>query len=116
MFATSRELGRAGRVRLVTSEVCVREALESLVRKRPDAVEDLWPVLPAGVFGTVVCVSRAVYVTALGPASGKSLVTLGLVELLSRRVSRLGFFRPLVHDGSDNDTELIRQREGDAQH
>ena len=55
-------------------------------------------------------VSRAVYVTAMGPASGKSLVTLGLAELLSRRVSKLGFFRPLVHDEPDNDTELIRQR------
>ena len=46
----------------------------------------------------------------MGSASGKSLVTLGLAELLSRRVGKLGFFRPLVHDDPDNDTELIRHR------
>ena len=46
----------------------------------------------------------------MGPASGKSLVTLGLAELLSRRVGKLGFFRPLVHDEPDNDIELIRHR------
>jgi uncharacterized protein len=39
VFATIRDLGRAGIVRLVTSEPCVREALEGLVRKRPEAVE-----------------------------------------------------------------------------
>lgn len=39
VFTTIRELGRAGLVRLVTSDVCVREVLESLVRKRPDAIE-----------------------------------------------------------------------------
>jgi len=46
----------------------------------------------------------------MGPASGKSLVALGLVELLSRRVSRVGFFRPIVHSLPDNDLELIRSR------
>ena len=61
-------------------------------------------------FATVGSVSRAVYVMAMGPASGKSLVTLGLAELLSRRVSKLGFFRPLVREEPDNSTELIRQR------
>ena len=54
--------------------------------------------------------SRSVYLTAMGPASGKSIVALGLVELLSRRVSRIGFFRPIVQALPDNDTELIRAR------
>ena len=54
--------------------------------------------------------SRSVYLTAMGPASGKSIVALGLVEHLSRRVSRLGFFRPIVQSVPDNDTELIRVR------
>ena len=50
----------------------------------------------------------AVYLTAMGPASGKSIVALGLVELLSRRVSRVGFYRPIVQALPDNDLELIR--------
>ncbi len=48
----------------------------------------------------------------MGPASGKSIVALGLVELLSRRVSRVGFFRPIVQSLPDNDLELIRSRYG----
>ncbi|MEQ9161673.1 MAG: phosphate acetyltransferase, partial [Ilumatobacter fluminis] len=54
--------------------------------------------------------TRAVYLTAMGPASGKSLVALGLVELLSRRVGRVGFFRPVVQSADDNDLALIRAR------
>ena len=54
--------------------------------------------------------SRCVYLTATGPKSGKSAIVLGLVELLSRRVERVGFFRPIVHELPDNDLELIRAR------
>jgi phosphate acetyltransferase len=57
-------------------------------------------------------VAGAVYLTAMGPASGKSIVVLGLVELLSRRVSRVGFYRPIVQRDPDNDLELIRARYG----
>ncbi len=44
--------------------------------------------------------------------SGKLVVTLGIMELLSRRVGRIGFFRPIIPgDGStDNDIALIKQR------
>jgi phosphate acetyltransferase len=55
-------------------------------------------------------VAGAVYLTAMGPASGKSIVALGLVELLSRRVSRVGFYRPIVQRLPDNDLELVRVR------
>jgi len=55
-------------------------------------------------------VSRSVYLTAMGPASGKSVVALGLVELLSRRAGRVGFFRPIVQSLPDNDLDLIRSR------
>ena len=46
------------------------------------------------------------------PHSGKSIVALGLVETLSTRVERVGFFRPIVASGSENDPqiELIRRR------
>jgi phosphate acetyltransferase len=57
-------------------------------------------------------VARNLYVTAMEPQSGKSVVTLGMMELLSRRVERLGFFRPIVPSATDHDPqiELIRSR------
>ncbi|GAA4204449.1 phosphate acetyltransferase [Actinocatenispora rupis] len=51
------------------------------------------------------------YVAGLGPGGGKSLVALGVAELLSRRVERVGVFRPLVADeGADPIVELLRRR------
>jgi phosphate acetyltransferase len=46
------------------------------------------------------------------PQSGKSVVALGLMELLSARVERLGFFRPIVPSAHERDPqiELIRRR------
>src|SRR6266511_54974 len=46
------------------------------------------------------------------PQSGKSVVALGLMELLSARVERLGFFRPIVPSADEPDAqiELIRRR------
>jgi phosphate acetyltransferase len=57
-------------------------------------------------------VARNVYVTALEPGSGKSAVVLGLIEVLSRRAGRLGYFRPLVGagPGRDADVELVLER------
>lgn len=56
--------------------------------------------------------ARNLYVTAMEPQSGKSVVALGLMELLSPRVERLGFFRPIVPSGPEPDPqiELIRRR------
>jgi phosphate acetyltransferase len=56
--------------------------------------------------------ARNLYITAMEPQSGKSVVALGVMELLSARVDRLGFFRPIVPSGSEPDPqiELIRRR------
>jgi phosphate acetyltransferase len=56
--------------------------------------------------------ARNVYVTALEPGSGKSAVVLGLIEVLSRRAGRLGYFRPLIGQGPgrDADVELVLDR------
>ncbi len=57
--------------------------------------------------------ARSVYVTAFEPQSGKSVVALGLVEMLSARTESVGFFRPVVEDfESDPQVELIRHRYG----
>lgn len=56
--------------------------------------------------------SKNLYIAAIAPGSGKSLILLGLMELLSRRIEKIGFFRPVVRSQSqnDNDIELIRSR------
>ena len=55
---------------------------------------------------------HSVYITAMEPQSGKSVVALGLMELLSARTGSVGFFRPLVRSdgGPDTQIELIRDR------
>ncbi|WP_203815444.1 phosphate acetyltransferase [Paractinoplanes ferrugineus] len=55
--------------------------------------------------------ARSVYVAGLGPGVGKSTVALGLVELLSRQVARIGVFRPLLSGpGQDPLLELLTER------
>ncbi len=56
--------------------------------------------------------SNNLYVTAVEAGSGKSLVSLGLAELLTPRIERLAFFRPVIRSERvrDSDTELILQR------
>lgn len=51
--------------------------------------------------------ARNLYVTAMEPQSGKSLVALGMMELLSRRVGRLGFFRPIVPSATEPDPQTV---------
>ncbi|WP_030438698.1 phosphate acetyltransferase [Actinoplanes subtropicus] len=46
--------------------------------------------------------ARSVYVAGLGPGVGKGTVALGLVELLSRQVARIGVFRPLLAGPGDD--------------
>jgi phosphate acetyltransferase len=41
--------------------------------------------------------ARSVYLTGIGRGDGRQVVELGVMELLSRRVDRVGVFRPLVH-------------------
>ncbi len=54
--------------------------------------------------------ARALYLAAVQPRSGKSLVALGLMEVLSRRVGRLGYFRPVVTGDDDHRMALMRDR------
>ncbi len=55
---------------------------------------------------------KAIYITALEPKAGKLMVTLGVMELISREVSRVGFFRPVIRTDQtpDNDLQLILNR------
>ena len=56
--------------------------------------------------------ARNLYITGMEPRCGKSVVALGVMELLSARVERLGFFRPIVPSRTERDPqlELVRRR------
>jgi phosphate acetyltransferase len=55
-------------------------------------------------------VTRSVYVTGIGRGDGRQVVELGVMELLTRQVDRVGVFRPLVHDTPDRMFDLLRGR------
>jgi phosphate acetyltransferase len=57
-------------------------------------------------------VARSVYLTGLSAGGGKSTVALGVAELFSRRVRRLGAYRPLARGATDSIVELLRERYG----
>jgi phosphate acetyltransferase len=65
----------------------------------------------AGVEG-VRTAAQGLYITATDAASGKTVVALGVAEAMSRRVRRLGVFRPVVPGGGAVDpvVDLIRTR------
>tara|TARA_R110002020_G_scaffold1998_2_gene9144 strand:+ start:4617 stop:6710 length:2094 start_codon:yes stop_codon:yes gene_type:complete len=50
--------------------------------------------------------SKAIYIATTGPNSGKSIISLGLMQLLLGRAAKVGYFRPIIDDfppdGMDN--------------
>jgi phosphate acetyltransferase len=52
--------------------------------------------------------TQGVYLTGCEPATGKSAVALGLHQLLSRRIERLGVFRPVATTGDDPLLDALR--------
>ena len=51
--------------------------------------------------------SNKLYIASMEARSGKSVVALGIMELLSRRLNKIGFFRPVIPDvDRDNNINL----------
>jgi phosphate acetyltransferase len=51
------------------------------------------------------------YITSMAPRSGKAVISLGIMEMLSRRIRKIGFFRPIIPAGDpDNNIQLILKR------
>ncbi|NLI80323.1 MAG: phosphate acetyltransferase [Deltaproteobacteria bacterium] len=48
--------------------------------------------------------SRSVYIAGTGPGSGKSVVVLGMMELLARHGRKVGFFRPVIKETTHPDS------------
>ncbi len=55
--------------------------------------------------------TKSIYIAPTEPYSGKSLVSLGIVELLLRKTARVGIFRPVInatsHKERDKNIELL---------
>lgn len=47
--------------------------------------------------------SKNLYIATMEPRSGKSVILLGLMELLSRRIQNIGIFRPIIQAGERKD-------------
>ncbi|MFB7510091.1 phosphate acetyltransferase, partial [Streptomyces broussonetiae] len=45
--------------------------------------------------------TRSLYMTGIGRGDGRQVVDLGIMELLTRHVDRVGVYRPLAHEGPD---------------
>ncbi|MEY4685421.1 MAG: hypothetical protein RLZ25_1880 [Pseudomonadota bacterium] len=60
--------------------------------------------------------ARSIYVSAVAPGTGKVVISLGLIELGLRETPRVGFYRPVIAESSDNapdeDIELICRSSG----
>ncbi len=55
--------------------------------------------------------SKSLFIATLEPSGGKSVVALGLMEMLSRRLQNIGYFRPIIPDVKrDNNIQLILNR------
>ena len=55
--------------------------------------------------------SNKLYIASMEARSGKSVVALGVMEMLSRRLNKIGFFRPVIPDVvKDNNINLISSR------
>ena len=47
--------------------------------------------------------ANSLYIVAVAPRSGKSVVALGIMEMLSRRIGKIGYFRPVIPSSQSPD-------------
>ncbi len=57
--------------------------------------------------------SNCLYITSTEAGSGKSAIALGVMEMLHRKIDKVGFFRPIINpesceDGMDHDIGLMK--------
>ena len=56
--------------------------------------------------------AKSLYIAGIEARSGKSVISLGMMEILSRRIRNVGYFRPVIPSNRlpDNNIQLIRTR------
>ncbi len=52
-------------------------------------------------------ITQNIYITGAEQGSGKSVIMLAMMEMFSGHAEKVGFFRPIIHNGGDKD-ELIQ--------
>ena len=69
---------------------------------------------PASRADSLAIVARSLYVTSPEGETGKGMVALGALDLLTRRVGRIGVFRPIVRSDDQHDyvLELLLDHQG----
>ncbi|WP_029068900.1 phosphate acetyltransferase [Jonesia quinghaiensis] len=55
--------------------------------------------------------ARSVYISSPEGETGKSTIALGVVDLLSRQVQRVGVFRPITRNGANNHSDEVGERD-----
>ncbi len=50
--------------------------------------------------------SDSLYISALEPATGSLIITMGIMELLKGKLSRVAFFRPVIDDHGERDHDI----------
>ncbi len=55
---------------------------------------------------------KSLYISSNEPAAGGLVATMGMMEILKRRLSRVAFFRPIIEDSEsrDHDIEFVQER------
>lgn len=56
--------------------------------------------------------AKSLYISSIERASGSLIVTMGMMELLKRKLGRVAFFRPIIedYDERDHDIEFVLER------
>ncbi len=49
---------------------------------------------------------KSLYISSIEPAAGSLIVTMGMMELLKRRLGRVAFFRPIIEDSEEKDHDI----------
>lgn len=56
------------------------------------------------------CMQNTIYIATSEPNSGKTMVALGVMEMLSHQVGRVAYFRPVVRSTPANDPSILLMR------
>ena len=51
--------------------------------------------------------ANGIYITATESKSGKSAISLGVMELLLGKIDKVGFFRPIIKESDDQDWKVL---------
>ena len=49
---------------------------------------------------------KSLYISSIEPAAGSLIVTMGMMEILKRRLGRVAFFRPIIEDREEKDHDI----------